>query len=140
LYLLDNWVSNLFFSLQNGGVITPKRTPRSVIYLPGWLEKPKYTVISRNTPRIYRNTLQNCSNELAFAMPALSMDRKWWNNSYIVEIKVKDIIKDLRWYFISERCSSLYPRWRTLDLESYRKRFFDSDNQWGIHLKLESNS
>ena len=29
----------------------------------GELEKPKYTVISRNTP-------QNCSNELA-------MDRKW---------------------------------------------------------------
>jgi hypothetical protein len=34
----------------------------------GRLEKPKYTVISRNTP-------QNCSNELA-------MDRKY---SYIVE-------------------------------------------------------
>jgi hypothetical protein len=58
------------------------------------------------------------------------MDRKWWNNSYIVEIKVKDIIKDLRWHFISEKCNSLYPRWRTWDLESYRKRFFDSDNQW----------
>ena len=43
-----------------------------------------------------------------------TMDRKWWNNSYIVEIKVKDIIKDLRWHFISERRNSLYPRWRTL--------------------------
>ena len=44
------------------------------------------------------------------------MDRKWWYNSYIVEIKVKDIIKDLRWHFINERCNSLYPRWRTWEM------------------------
>ena len=35
------------------------------------------------------------------------MDRKWWNNSYIVEIKVKDTMKDPQWHLISERCNSL---------------------------------